>query len=210
MRFCNLLPVHEMAPCSSTLDCLNASPDPPCKSPRFQPTKDQALPCREDPGRLLHRGRRPFFKGDLASQRHPGAREDARGANREDPKGAKGHKPIYQGRGRGLRPHSTPATLVWLEENYEIADGVCIPRNTLYQHYVDFCSWQGLHPVNAASFGKVTFGFLRLFVLVLVRFDETNERQNLFVLGSFCSQNESRKAFNQRIKVVQNLVLFCF
>ncbi|XP_064113632.1 transcription factor RFX4-like [Macrobrachium nipponense] len=59
------------------------------------------------------------------------------------------------GGGRTLRPHSTPATLMWLEENYEMAEGVCIPRNTLYLHYVDFCEKKGLQPVNAASFGKI-------------------------------------------------------
>lgn len=57
--------------------------------------------------------------------------------------------------GPTLRPHSTPATLLWLEENYEMAQGVCVPRNTLYLHYVDFCSKHGMTPVNAASFGKV-------------------------------------------------------
>ncbi|RWS24116.1 transcription factor RFX4-like protein 1, partial [Leptotrombidium deliense] len=55
-----------------------------------------------------------------------------------------------------LRPHSTPATLLWLEENYEIAEGVCIPRSALYMHYVDFCAKNCIQPVNAASFGKVT------------------------------------------------------
>lgn len=43
-----------------------------------------------------------------------------------------------------------------LDENYEVAEGVCIPRNTLYLHYVDFCSRSGMQPVNAASFGKVS------------------------------------------------------
>lgn len=42
-----------------------------------------------------------------------------------------------------------------LEENYETAEGVCIPRSTLYMHYVDFCERNGMQPVNAASFGKV-------------------------------------------------------
>ena len=42
-----------------------------------------------------------------------------------------------------------------LEENYEIADGVCIPRSTLYYHYLDFCEANDTQPVNAASFGKV-------------------------------------------------------
>ncbi|XP_077550057.1 DNA-binding protein RFX2-like [Haemaphysalis longicornis] len=55
---------------------------------------------------------------------------------------------------RWLRPHSTPATLLWLQENYEVAEGVCIPRNTLYLHYVDFCARNAMQPVNAASFGK--------------------------------------------------------
>ncbi|GFT13340.1 transcription factor RFX4 [Nephila pilipes] len=54
-----------------------------------------------------------------------------------------------------LRAHSTPATLVWLEENYETAEGVCIPRSTLYMHYVDFCAKNYMQPVNAASFGKI-------------------------------------------------------
>ncbi|XP_053211492.1 LOW QUALITY PROTEIN: uncharacterized protein LOC128395114 [Panonychus citri] len=54
-----------------------------------------------------------------------------------------------------LRPHSTPATLLWLEENYEIAEGVCIPRSALYMHYVDFCARNCIQPVNAASFGKI-------------------------------------------------------
>ncbi|XP_054931507.1 transcription factor RFX4-like isoform X1 [Dermacentor andersoni] len=54
-----------------------------------------------------------------------------------------------------LRPHSTPATLLWLQQNYEVAEGVCIPRNTLYLHYVDFCARNAMQPVNAASFGKI-------------------------------------------------------
>jgi len=42
-----------------------------------------------------------------------------------------------------------------LEENYEIAEGVCIPRSTLYVHYLDYCNGSDTQPVNAASFGKV-------------------------------------------------------
>ncbi|XP_046343090.1 transcription factor RFX4-like isoform X1 [Haliotis rufescens] len=55
----------------------------------------------------------------------------------------------------GSKPHSTPQTLKWLEENYEIAEGVCIPRSTLYLHYLDFCEKNDTQPVNAASFGKI-------------------------------------------------------
>lgn len=43
-----------------------------------------------------------------------------------------------------------------LEENYEIAEGVCIPRSALYMHYLDFCEKHDSQPVNAASFGKVS------------------------------------------------------
>ncbi|XP_060572521.1 transcription factor RFX4-like [Ruditapes philippinarum] len=42
-----------------------------------------------------------------------------------------------------------------LEENYEIAEGVCIPRSTLYVHYLDYCEKHDTQPVNAASFGKI-------------------------------------------------------
>ena len=54
-----------------------------------------------------------------------------------------------------LRSHSTPATLCWLEKNYELSEGVCIPRNVVYYNYVDWCGKNGMQPVNAASFGKV-------------------------------------------------------
>ncbi|XP_059165142.1 transcription factor RFX4-like [Physella acuta] len=56
---------------------------------------------------------------------------------------------------KGSKPHSTPLTLKWLQENYEIAEGVCIPRSTLYQHYLNFCRTNDTNPVNAASFGKI-------------------------------------------------------
>lgn len=46
--------------------------------------------------------------------------------------------------------------LARLEENYEIAEGVCVPRSALYMHYLDFCEKHGTQPVNAASFGKVS------------------------------------------------------
>ncbi len=58
------------------------------------------------------------------------------------------------------KPHSTPLTLKWLELNYEFAEGVCIPRSTLYVHYMDYCAENDTQPVNAASFGKVKGTFL--------------------------------------------------
>ncbi|XP_053204609.1 DNA-binding protein RFX2-like [Panonychus citri] len=43
----------------------------------------------------------------------------------------------------------------WLIENYETAEGISLPRSTLYSHYQTHCSQQGIEPVNAASFGKL-------------------------------------------------------
>ncbi|KDR21076.1 Transcription factor RFX3, partial [Zootermopsis nevadensis] len=43
----------------------------------------------------------------------------------------------------------------WLVQNYEVAEGVSLPRSTLYNHYLRHCSENKLDPVNAASFGKL-------------------------------------------------------
>lgn len=43
----------------------------------------------------------------------------------------------------------------WLSRNYETADGVSLPRSTLYNHYIQHCNESKLEPVNAASFGKL-------------------------------------------------------
>ncbi|XP_031417158.1 MHC class II regulatory factor RFX1a [Clupea harengus] len=43
----------------------------------------------------------------------------------------------------------------WLLDNYETAEGVSLPRSTLYCHYLLHCQDQKLEPVNAASFGKL-------------------------------------------------------
>ncbi|XP_046388599.1 DNA-binding protein RFX2 isoform X2 [Ischnura elegans] len=49
----------------------------------------------------------------------------------------------------------SPATVQWLLENYETAEGVSLPRSTLYNHYLRHCTENKLDPVNAASFGKL-------------------------------------------------------
>ncbi|XP_069703475.1 DNA-binding protein RFX2-like isoform X2 [Periplaneta americana] len=49
----------------------------------------------------------------------------------------------------------SPATVQWLLENYETAEGVSLPRSTLYNHYLRHCNEHKLDPVNAASFGKL-------------------------------------------------------
>ena len=60
------------------------------------------------------------------------------------------------------RPHSTPETIKWLEDHYELSEGISIPRNGMYTHYVDFCKSKQMNPVNAASFGKVS-RFIKVF-----------------------------------------------
>jgi len=49
----------------------------------------------------------------------------------------------------------SPATVTWLIDNYETAEGVSLPRSTLYSHYLRHCTEHKLEPVNAASFGKL-------------------------------------------------------
>ncbi|XP_061669171.1 DNA-binding protein RFX6 isoform X2 [Syngnathoides biaculeatus] len=48
----------------------------------------------------------------------------------------------------------TELTLQWLEENYIVCEGVCLPRCILYAHYLDFCRKIKLEPACAATFGK--------------------------------------------------------
>ncbi|KAF9800534.1 hypothetical protein SFRURICE_005210 [Spodoptera frugiperda] len=52
-------------------------------------------------------------------------------------------------------PRMPPATVQWLLDHYETADGVSLPRSTLYAHYLRHCATHRLEPVNAASFGKL-------------------------------------------------------
>ncbi|XP_059201201.1 MHC class II regulatory factor RFX1 isoform X2 [Centropristis striata] len=65
------------------------------------------------------------------------------------------------GGGGGAQSYSSPnsrappATVQWLCDNYEGAEGVSLPRCTLYYHYLLHCQEQKLEPVNAASFGKL-------------------------------------------------------
>ena len=43
----------------------------------------------------------------------------------------------------------------WLMDNYETAEGVSLPRSTLYNHYLRHCNQNKLDPMNPASFGKL-------------------------------------------------------
>ena len=49
----------------------------------------------------------------------------------------------------------SPLTQEWLTRNYEVSEGSSVPRNVLYEHYLDFCVRNSVQPVNAASFGKI-------------------------------------------------------
>ncbi|KAK2157358.1 hypothetical protein LSH36_193g10025 [Paralvinella palmiformis] len=46
-------------------------------------------------------------------------------------------------------------TLKWLTDNYEKAEGVCLPRCVLYAHYLDLCKRNDYTPAGAATFGKL-------------------------------------------------------
>uniref|UniRef100_A0A4W5N1G2 Regulatory factor X, 1a (influences HLA class II expression) n=1 Tax=Hucho hucho TaxID=62062 RepID=A0A4W5N1G2_9TELE len=54
-----------------------------------------------------------------------------------------------------LQPVHLTQEVQWLLDNYETAEGVSLPRSTLYCHYLLHCQEQKLEPVNAASFGKL-------------------------------------------------------
>ena len=51
--------------------------------------------------------------------------------------------------------HVFSIQLQWLLDNYETAEGVSLPRSSLYNHYLRHCQEHKLDPVNAASFGKL-------------------------------------------------------
>ncbi|CAF1062301.1 unnamed protein product [Didymodactylos carnosus] len=67
---------------------------------------------------------------------------------------------IPTGLDQGSQPltHTTrasPATVQWLVDNFEPAEGCSLRRSTLYSFYLQHCSEQKLEPVNPASFGKL-------------------------------------------------------
>ena len=99
-----------------------------------------------------------------------------------------------------LRPHSTPATLIWLESNYELADSVCIPRSVLYMHYLDFCNQLLFQPVNAASFGKI---IRQQFPMLTTRRLGTRGQSRYHYYGIAIKDNSIYYQFNYSKKSVQ-------
>ncbi|MES1902076.1 MAG: Transcription factor rfx3, partial [Paramarteilia canceri] len=50
---------------------------------------------------------------------------------------------------------ASPATVKWLLDNFESAEGVSLPRATLYALYLQHCSECAIESMNSASFGKM-------------------------------------------------------
>jgi hypothetical protein len=82
-------------------------------------------------------------------------------AQRANPSTATGDataNPSPDGSGHSNFPHIiriSPATVHWLMQNYEVAEGASLPRSTLYSHYLRHCKGNKLHHVNVSSFGKI-------------------------------------------------------
>jgi hypothetical protein len=49
----------------------------------------------------------------------------------------------------------SPATVQWLMQTYEVAEGARLPCSTLYNHYLHHCKGNKLYHVNAASFVNI-------------------------------------------------------
>ncbi|XP_074599062.1 DNA-binding protein RFX6-like [Brevipalpus obovatus] len=54
-----------------------------------------------------------------------------------------------------FKSKATEKTMKWLEANYELCEGVCLPRCLLYSHYLEFCRTSEMNPISAAAFGKI-------------------------------------------------------
>ena len=66
-----------------------------------------------------------------------------------------GEQELGAGHSLSYATRVSPATIQWLIANYETAEGVSLPRSTLYNHYLKHCDDSKQDPVNAASFGKL-------------------------------------------------------
>jgi hypothetical protein len=42
--------------------------------------------------------------------------------------------------------------MVRISDNYELRDGVSLPRSSLYENYLDFCTGSSIPPMNAARY----------------------------------------------------------
>jgi hypothetical protein len=53
------------------------------------------------------------------------------------------------------RVSSTSLEVDWLMENFECGEGMALPRSSMYDSYIHYCSENGLASVNTASLGKL-------------------------------------------------------
>ncbi|NXL33117.1 RFX6 protein, partial [Glaucidium brasilianum] len=91
-----------------------------------------------------------FHKEALSSEEeNAGSRDGALKAAEQSPSAKKSITQIMKDKKK-----QTQLTLQWLEENYIVCEGVCLPRCILYAHYLDFCRKEKLEPACAATFGK--------------------------------------------------------
>lgn len=68
----------------------------------------------------------------------------------------------------------------WLDMNYELSEGVCLPRSLLYQHYSDACLSRRASAIGAAAFGKVCTSLSPFPDLIPLSADGSQEVQHDF------------------------------
>ncbi|GAB0186548.1 DNA-binding protein RFX6 [Grus japonensis] len=92
----------------------------------------------------------PVLPAGIKSEEDADTRDGALKAADQSPSAKKSITQIMKDKKK-----QTQLTLQWLEENYIVCEGVCLPRCILYAHYLDFCRKEKLEPACAATFGKV-------------------------------------------------------
>ena len=65
----------------------------------------------------------------------------------------------------------------WLDMNYELSEGVCLPRSLLYHHYTDACLSRRAPAIGAAAFGKVGTTLSFIHKLIILPADGSEEVQ---------------------------------
>ncbi|CAF3164788.1 unnamed protein product [Rotaria socialis] len=88
---------------------------------------------------------------------------------------------------------ASPATVQWLVDNFEPAEGCSLRRSTLYSFYLQHCSEQKLEAVNPASFGKL---IRSVFLGLRTRRLGTRGNSKYHYYGIRVKQNSSLNAFS--------------
>ncbi|XP_048242629.1 DNA-binding protein RFX6-like [Haliotis rufescens] len=66
-----------------------------------------------------------------------------------------GERPTDRHADQSQKQSQVAATLKWLSENYERAEGVCLPRCVLYTHYLDFCKKMKFTPSRCCNIREI-------------------------------------------------------